>query len=151
MPANMRALAVLLLTFAAAGCGDSDDGSDTAAKTTSTPSAAAVGGDQRQILETIDVLQQASREGNGARICQEVFTSRLARSVQRASKKSCASEVRSRLFKANVAISVARTIRVTGATATTVIRDQNGNASTLHLQKQNGRWRIARVTPQGAS
>jgi hypothetical protein len=96
----------------------------------------------------VDSLQTASRSGDGATICQTVFTAKLARSVQTASKRSCASEVRRNVFSPTEQISVGRDIRIKGDSATAVIREQNGRVSTLSLLKQAGRWRIDRLTPR---
>ena len=143
MRARTQALAVLLSAVALPACGGSDDG-------TSTTTQAAVGGDQRGILAAIDELQSASRSGDGQKICAEVFTPQLARSIAKASKRSCSREVREKLFRANESISVQRSVTVVGSKATVVIREQNGDVSTLHMLKQAGRWRIDRITPRGA-
>lgn len=141
MPARKRGFAVLLVAAALPGCGGSED--DTGKRPEGT-----VGGGQRGVLETIDALQRASQRGDGREICMEVFTPELARSIAKASSRSCPAEVRKRLFRSSESISVDRAIAVKGSTATAVIREQNGNVSTLHMLKQAGRWRIARVTPQ---
>lgn len=144
---------LLLALVALPGCGGSDD--DKGSTSTAAP---AVQGDQRAVLETIDELQIASRSGNGGRVCSEIFTKSLVRSIEASSKRSCAAEVREKLFTPDASFAVQRGIRVTGATASAVVRDQVGNVSTLHFRKQAGstpeeaaRWRIDRVTPQKAS
>lgn len=144
MPAGRQGLAVLLAAAALPGCGGSDDGVKTATQAT-------IGGDQSGILAAIDVLQTASRRGDGRRICADVFTPQLSRSITKASKRSCAQEVRDKLFRTKESISVQRGIEVRGSRATAVIREQNGDVSTLHMLKQAGRWRIDRITPRGAS
>ena len=141
MPARKRGLAVLLAAAALPACGSSDDDTDKRPQGT-------VAGDQRGVLETIDALQRASRRGDGRKICAEVFTPELARSIEKASKKTCRAEVRTRLFRPSESISVGRAIEVKGNTATAVIREQNGDVSTLHMLKRAGRWRIGRVTPR---
>jgi hypothetical protein len=129
----------LLVAAAMPGCGGSDD------KQTTT---GAVGDDQRGILATVDALQTASRDGDGAKVCSSVFTKSLERSIDRAAKRGCAAEVRESLFKPEESISVERNISVKGDTGTAVIREQNGNVSTLHLVKRAGEWRIDRVAPR---
>jgi hypothetical protein len=129
----------LLVAATLPGCGGSDDQQTTTS---------AVGDDQRGILATVDALQSASRDGDGAKVCSSVFTKSLARSIDRAAKRGCAAEVRENLFKPSESISVQRNITVAGNTGSAVIREQNGNVSTLHLVKQAGTWRIDRVTPQ---
>jgi hypothetical protein len=132
------ALAGLFVAAALPGCGGSDD-----EKTTG-----AVQDDQRGILTTVDVLQTSSRAGDGAKICSSVFTASLVRSIEKASKRACAVEVKENLFTPGESISAGRDIAVKGDAGTADIREQNGNVSTLHLVKQAGVWRINRVTPQ---
>ena len=141
MPALRLGLAVLLAAATLPACGSSDDDTDTRPQTT-------VAGDQRGVLETIDALQRASRRGDARKICSQVFTPELARSIRKASKTSCAAEVRMRLFRPDESISVERAIKVQGNAATVVIREQNGDVSTLHMLKRAGGWRIGRVTPR---
>lgn len=142
--ADLRGLAVLALAAGTIGCGGSD------AKTTTAPKAP-VGGDERAILETVDILQTAARAGDGRRICADVFTAALAKAVMRAADRSCAREVRENLFRPDESIAVQRGIKVAGGAATAVIREQNGNVSTLHMLRQANGWRVARIAPEGAS
>jgi hypothetical protein len=102
------------------------------------------------VLGTVDALQRASRQGDGRAICTQVFTRQLVRSIESAAKRSCAKEVRARVFSPRAAFSVGRHIAVTGNRGSAVIRDQAGNVSKLFLVKQGGRWRIDRVQPQKA-
>jgi hypothetical protein len=139
MRASKTAMAGLFVAVALAGCGGSDDGQPTST----------VQADQRGILAAVDALQTASRAGDGARICSGVFTRSLVRSIEQASERACAAEVRKNLFRPGESISVDRDITVKGGAGTAVIRELNGNVSTLHLVRQAGAWRIDRVTPQG--
>jgi UDP-N-acetylenolpyruvoylglucosamine reductase len=132
------ALAGLCVAAFLPGCGGSDDNKTTGA----------VQGDQRGILATVDALQTASHAGDGGKICTSVFTKSLVRSIEKAAKRSCAAEVKENLFKPGASISADRNITVKGAAGTAVIREQNGNVSTLHLVKQARAWRIDRVTAQ---
>jgi hypothetical protein len=141
MPAPKRGFALLLVVAALPGCGGSDDDSQPNGR---------VGGDQRDILETVDALQSSSRRGDGRTICAELFTPALKRSIRRASRGSCAAEVRKRLFRPNASISVRRPIAVQGSTAAAVIREENGEVSTLQMVKRAGRWRINRVKRGGS-
>jgi hypothetical protein len=120
-----------------AGCGSSSD--EKAAPT--------VSGGERGILATVDQLQTASRAGDGKRICSDMFTHRLVASIETSAGRSCAKEVRARLFSPDEEIAVGRDIRVEGSKATATIREQNGNVSKLFMVKQTGRWRIDRVQP----
>jgi hypothetical protein len=137
-------LGLILACAVLPGCGGSDGGGPKRQQTT------AVQAPQRAILTTIDSLQTATRAGDGRRICRDLFTQKLARSIEKSSKSSCATRVLRTLFKRGESISVQREIRVEGETASATIRDQNANVSTMQFVEQGGRWRIDRVTPQKA-
>lgn len=139
-----RGLAVLVSAAALTACGGSDEDAQTRPE-------GPVGGDQRGVLATIDALQTASRRGDGQKICNEIFTPQLARSVAKASDTSCPVEVGLNLFGPGASIAVQRGIEISGSRATAVIREQSGNVSTLRLLKQAGQWRINQVIPRGAS
>ena len=134
-------LTVVAVVVALAGCGGADP--EPSAKKSAT-----VSGDQRSILATIDTLQTASRKGDGAKVCDDVFTPELAKSIEAAAKRSCAKEVRQRLFSPEAEISVSWDIKVAGRRGTAVVREQNGNVSELSFVKQDAQWRIDRVTPK---
>lgn len=123
------AVAVVLVTR---GAGD-DDASGT--------DAAAV----RQVLTD---LESASREGDGERICNQIFTPKLANLVTSSSASgSCATEVKSKLFSADAQIEV-QSVNVTDeSNATAIVKEANGNTSTVFLVRQSGLWRIRSVTP----
>ena len=136
-------LVLLTAVAALAGCGGSSD------EPGSTPQpSAAVRGDQRTILATVDALQVASRKGDGETVCAELFTPALVKSVEAAANRSCAREVRQRLFSRDAALSVSRDIKVAGDRGTAIVREQNGNVSKLSMLKHDTRWRIDRVTAQ---
>jgi hypothetical protein len=133
----------VIIVVAIAGCGGSDKQSS-AGQTRQDP----VSGDQRGILGTIDAMQTASRTGDGRKICMDLFTAHLVRSIEKSAKRSCAVEVRQKLFSPDAEISVDRQMSVVGHQGTAIIREQNGNVSKLSLLQESGRWRIDRVTPQ---
>jgi hypothetical protein len=138
-------LAAATAVVALAGCGGSDKPSPPAQK-----SSQPVSSDQRGILATVDALQTASRTGDGKTICGDLFTPQLVKSVEKAAMRSCAKEVRQRLFTPDAEISVSRDIKIAGASGAAVIHEQNGRVSTLSLLKQSGQWRIDRVTPHAS-
>jgi hypothetical protein len=140
----MAGLAVCGSAAAAAGCGGSN------AEQSGQQAPSALPAAQREVLGVVDALQRASRRGDGRTICADIFTPQLARSIATAAKRSCAKEVRARVFSPRAQFSVARDIAVTGERSTAIIRDQSGNVSKLFLVKQGGRWRIDRVEPQKA-
>ena len=97
-------LAGLFVAAALPGCGGSDD----------KPTPGAVQADQRGILATVDALQTASRTGDGTKICSSVFTTSLVRSIEKASQRACAAEVKENLFTAGKSISAGRDITLGG-------------------------------------
>jgi hypothetical protein len=104
--------------------------------------------DQDAVRQVMTNLQTASREGDGQRICNQIFTPKLSNSVTRSSASgSCAAEVKSKLFSPQTQIEV-ETVAVTDeSNATVIVKEANGNTSTVFLVKQSGRWRIRSVTP----
>ena len=104
--------------------------------------------DQDAVRQVMTNLQTASREGDGQRICNQIFTPKLSNSVTRSSASgSCATEVKSKLFSPQTQIEV-ETVAVTDeSNATVTVKESNGNTSTVFLVKQSGLWRIRSVTP----
>jgi hypothetical protein len=104
--------------------------------------------EQDAVEQVLSDLETASREGDAARICEDIFTPKLAASVARASGGgSCASEVKAQLFSPDAAIEVQDIEGPNGSDATATVEEANGNVSTVHLVKQDGQWRIRSVTP----
>ena len=63
--------------------------------------------DRDAVEQVMSDLQSASRDGDGQRICSEIFTPKLSNSVTRSSATgSCASEVKAKLFSADAQIEV---------------------------------------------
>jgi predicted small lipoprotein YifL len=135
--------ALALLTTALAGCGGSGDSEKPAATT-----AASATADNTAVKQVMTDLQTASRAGDGKRICTQIFTPKLANSVTASAKSgSCAKEVRKKLFSRKAQIAVQNVDLPNAANATAVIKEANGNTSTIFLVKQSGRWRIRSVSP----
>jgi hypothetical protein len=104
--------------------------------------------DQDAVEQVLSDLETASQEGDAARICEEIFTPKLAASVSRSSGSgSCEAEVRSELFAPDAAIEVENVDVPDTSNATATVTEANGNVSTVHLVKQDGQWRIRSVTP----
>ena len=142
---TVQTLTVLLaaLAFAVAlGCGSDHD--QPAPDEQKVP---AVSGEQRAILSTIDALQTASRRGDARKICSEVFTDRLAKSIPDPPNRSCETEVRETLASPDTQLSVGRQIDIRGSRATVTVLDQDGRTSRLFLVKASDRWRIDRIEP----
>jgi predicted small lipoprotein YifL len=135
--------ALALLTTALAGCGGSGDSQKPTATTAANATA-----DNTAVKQVMTDLQTASRAGDGKRICTQIFTPKLANSVTTSAKSgSCAKEVRKKLFSRKAQIAVQNVDLPNAANATAVIKEANGNTSTVFLVKQSGRWRIRSVGP----
>jgi hypothetical protein len=125
----------LLLVLAAvgplAGCGGGGDDSDRDA-----------------VDDVLSSLESASRDGDGARICDEIFTPKLAASVSRSSDSGkCATEVKAKLFSPDAEIDVENINVGDESSATATVKEANGNVSKVFLVKQDGQWRIRGVAP----
>ena len=99
----------------------------------------------RQVLTD---LESASREGDGERICNQIFTPKLANLVTSSSASgSCGSEVKAKVFSPDAQIEI-ESVNVTDeSNATAIVEEANGNTSTVFLVRQSGVWRIRSVSP----
>jgi hypothetical protein len=103
--------------------------------------------DRDAVAQVMSDLQTASREGDGERICNQIFTPKLSNSVTRSSASgSCATEVKAKLFSPDAKIEVQHIDVPDESNATATVKEANGNVSTVFLVKQSGRWRIRSVT-----
>ena len=106
------------------------------------------GSDEDAVRQVLTDLQTASREGDGERICNQIFTPKLSNLVTSSSTSgSCATEVREKLFSRDAQIEVQSVVVPDESNATATVVEANGNTSTVFLVKQSGRWRIRSVTP----
>jgi hypothetical protein len=104
--------------------------------------------DRAAVARVLADLQAASRAGDGKRICNDIFTVKLANSITRsAASGSCAKEVRRNLFSPQTRISVQRVDVTAPSDATAIVTEENGNTSKVLLIKQAGQWRIRGVRP----
>jgi hypothetical protein len=104
--------------------------------------------DRDAVEQVMTDLQTASRDGDGKRICNQIFTPKLSNSVTKSSAAgSCATEVEDKLFSRETEIEVQSIEVPDEANATATVKEANGNTSTVFLVKQSGRWRIRSVTP----
>jgi hypothetical protein len=104
--------------------------------------------DQDAVRQVMTDLQTASRDGDGERICNQIFTPKLSNAITKSSASgSCAAEVKSNLFSPNTTIDIENVDVPDESNATVSVKEANGNTSTVFLVKQSGRWRIRSVTP----
>ena len=141
MEAVMKVLSLLAL-LVLAGCGGASGGGG--------PSGgdASGGNEESNVRFVIADLQAASRDGDGDKICNQIFTPKLADSVTSASKSgSCAKEVKKNLFDPQERLVVEDVQIVDPTTAIAVVKESNATTSKVSLVKQGGEWRISSVGP----
>ena len=127
-------LAALTALCVIAGCGGGSAGGG--------------GDDEGAVRGVMSQLEEASRQGDGDRICNQLFTPKLADSVTSSSKGgSCAKEVKAKLFSPDAKISVDSVDVADQANAKATIKERNGKTSNVFLVKQGGEWRIRSVQP----
>jgi Domain of unknown function (DUF4878) len=104
--------------------------------------------DQDAVRQVMTDLQTASRDGDGERICNQIFTPKLSNAITKSSASgSCAAEVKANLFSPKTTIEIENVEVPDESNATVTVKETNGNTSTVFLVKQSGRWRIRSVTP----
>jgi hypothetical protein len=104
--------------------------------------------DRDAVDQVMSDLQTASQQGDGSRICDEIFTPKLAALVSKSAKSGkCATEVKSKLFSPDAKIDVEQIDVPDDSNATATVKESNGNVSKVFLVKQSGQWRIRSVTP----
>ena len=133
---RIASLGAVLATMFAAGCGGDDEETN----------ADRFDGDEANVAAVVDEFAEGGREGDGERVCGEIFSEELAKSVERASKQSCAAEVEENLPEDEYELTV-DDIRIEGDAATATVTDQDENRSVLYMAKDGDEWRVMRVTP----
>ena len=127
-----RVLAAVVCVGLLAGCGDDDSDSP-----------------EKEITVVVSELQDASRAGNGAQICNDLFTENLAISVTNASKQECADEVAENIASDDAEFKL-ENLKVNGNNATGQVVDQRGQRSAVLFQREGDSWRIARIAGVGS-
>jgi hypothetical protein len=135
--------AVAAAAVIAVGCGGDDDNGDSS--------------DESGVAQTIADLSTASRNADGARICSSVFAAALEENVRRASKQSCAAEVKENLPKGGYDLKV-DDLNVEGDNATVnvtvsppdavLVPGQTDDKVIIALAKEGGDWRIIRIADE---
>ena len=98
-------------------------------------------GDQRAVAQVVDDLGAASRSGDTKRICSEIFSAQLAKSVAAQAGGSCEAEVKKQLVTQNEDITVQQ-LAISGSRALATVKEQSGKTSRLVFTHQDGSWRI---------
>lgn len=121
------------------GCGGGDDGDDNQSR---------FDGDEADVAAVVDDFAQAGKDGDGDRVCDEIFAPPLAANISKESGHSCAAEVQQNLPEGKYELE-ATEIDVTDEEATARVVDEQDNRSVLHFVKIDDAWRIVRVTAAG--
>jgi hypothetical protein len=128
---------VLSATAIAAGCGGGDDVNNNADD---------YDGTEGEVAGLVDDFANAGRDGDGTKICEDIFAPELAKNVEQEAGQSCPSEVEDNLPEDKYELEI-DSLEVKGDTATVAVTDQDDNSSVLHIEKISDVWRIASVTP----
>lgn len=105
-------------------------------------------GEEANVAGVVDTLEEAGHDGDGNRVCQEVFAAPLAENVARESGQSCADEVEENIPEGEYELQI-DSLQVDGPTARVSITDQANNQSILEMVKSGDDWRVLRVEPSG--
>lgn len=103
-------------------------------------------GTEGEVAGLVDDFANAGRDGDGTKICDDLFAKELAANVENEAGQSCASEVEDNLPEDEYELEI-DSLEVKGDTATVGVTDQDDNSSVLHVEKVDDGWRIGRVTP----
>ena len=137
-PNGIVYVAALCATAIAAGCGGGDDDVNKNADN--------YDGTDAEVATAVDEFANAGRDGDGTKICEDIFTPELTGNIERVAGQSCPSEVADNLPEGEYELTI-DTLEVNGDAATVAVTDQDDNSSVLHFEKTDAAWRIARVTP----
>ncbi|HYH60054.1 MAG TPA: hypothetical protein VD790_12660 [Thermoleophilaceae bacterium] len=129
------ALAAMALVI---GCGGDDDSDSN--------NADRYEGTEAEVAAVVDDFVQAGRDGDIAKICEEIFAEQLKSNIERASQQSCQSEVEGNIPEDDFELEI-NSLQLDGENAATVnVTDHEDVDSTLHIERVEGTWRIAAVT-----
>lgn len=102
-------------------------------------------GEEAEVAAIIDTFAEAGRDGDGERVCEEVFAVPLAENIERESGQDCAAEVTENIPEDEYELSI-DSLEAEDETATVTVTDQDDNTSVLHMVKSGDDWRVVRVT-----
>ena len=134
---RFTSLLALSAAVVAIGCGGDDDDVNNNADNYE--------GTDAEVAAVVDDFANAGRDGDGAKVCDEIFSEDLAKNVEEQAGQSCASEVEDNLPEGDYELTI-DTLQVEGDAATVGVTDQEDNKSVLHFERTDADWRIARVT-----
>ena len=133
---RVRYFGALLVVAFAIACGGDDEETN----------ADRYEGEEAEVAGLVDDFAEAGRDGDGERVCEQIFAEALAKNVEREARQSCATEVEDNLPEGDYELEV-DSVDVEGDAATVAVTDQDDNKSILHVIKVDADWRVLRVTP----
>jgi predicted lipid-binding transport protein (Tim44 family) len=136
-PRPSAAFAAVAVAALAAGCQPQSS--------TRGDSAGKFRGDQRLVAQTVEDLQSAAGDGDGAKICRDLLSRALAGRLAQGGR-GCAASVEAAVKDADSVDLTVESVRVSGERATARVRLETGardRRTTLQLVRENRRWRIA--------
>jgi hypothetical protein len=104
-------------------------------------------GAQQEVAQTVEDLQEATREKNGAKICSSLLSPSLQRSIAANNgKEGCSSAVDDAIKDSDPVDLVVTKVEITGNLATATVAAETGDETvstdTFTFEKQAGRWKI---------
>ena len=137
----MRRLAYLVAVSAAAvaiGCGGDDENVNNNADDYE--------GTDAEVAGLVDDFANAARDGDGTRVCEEIFSPELADNVEQEAGQSCPTEVQANLEEGEYELEI-DSLEVEGDAATVGVTDQEDRSNVLHIRRIDAAWQIVSVTP----
>ena len=137
----MRRVAYFVAVSAAAvacGCGGDDESVNNNADNYE--------GTEAEVASVVDDYGNAGRDGDGATICEEIFSDDLRSEIEKASEQSCPSEVEDNLPEGEFEVEI-DSLDVGEDTATVAFTDQDDNRSVFQIERGDAGWRVTGITP----
>jgi hypothetical protein len=130
-------VSVVLVALALAACGGGSSSSEgTNAKKFS--------GSEQDVAQVVDDLQSAAKDGDGQKICDDIFDASLKQSVTKAASGDCASAVVKPLKNTTFTVTG---VTVKGNTAVARVNQSTGGKATIAFRKSGGDWKMTGSTP----
>jgi hypothetical protein len=135
-PPIALALAALAAAAVAAGCAPQS--------TSSNKSTSKFPGAQRPAAQTVEDLEAAANDGDGAKICRDLISASLRRQLSQ--RGACAAVVKAAIKDADSVGMTVDQVRIDGNDATARVTFETGKkdrTGTIGLVREGGRWRVA--------
>jgi hypothetical protein len=98
-------------------------------------------GDQRDVAQVVDDLVGASRSGDTKRICSEIFTDRLEKTIGAQAGGSCEAQVKRQLAHPTEDITIQQ-LAISGTRALVTVKEQTQKTSRLVFARVGDSWRL---------